>query len=122
MSFAALPVVVAMTLLLAALRCVRPIRQYVAVQFLLLPIGRPVLVGGVAVFGGGVVLGMAGWLLPAGRGAAGLRGLGAPAARDRTRVRLRPARADWPRFLALRAAPRRLGGDRRGQHVGRRPA
>jgi O-antigen/teichoic acid export membrane protein len=60
----ALPVAVAMTLLLAAVRAVRPIGGYVAVQFLLLPISRPVLVGAAAAAGAGLVAAMLGWLLP----------------------------------------------------------
>jgi O-antigen/teichoic acid export membrane protein len=63
--FVALPFVVAMTLLLSVVRALRPIGSYVAVQFLLLPIGRPVLVGAVALAGGGLLAGVTGWLLPA---------------------------------------------------------
>lgn len=106
-SFAALPVVVLMTLLLAALRSVRPIGTYVAVQFFLLPIGRPALVGGVALFGGGVVLGMAGWLLPAGVALLACAVLVGRALAIGRGVRLRPAREDWPwfwRFALPRAA------------------
>ena len=42
-----------------------PIRAYVGVQFLLLPVARPVLVGGAALAGGGLLAGMTGWLVPA---------------------------------------------------------
>ncbi|MEV1286816.1 lipopolysaccharide biosynthesis protein [Micromonospora sp. NPDC049679] len=104
-SFSALPVVVAMTLLLAALRCVRSIEAYVVVQFLLLPIGRPALVGVFVLVGGGVVLGMIGWLVPAvvalvtaallvGRSLGIGRGVG-----------LRPLRSDWRTFWGF-ALPR----------------
>jgi O-antigen/teichoic acid export membrane protein len=104
-TFWALPVVVAMTLLLAALRCVRSIEAYVVVQFLLLPIGRPALVGIVALTGGVVVLGMIGWLVPAavalvvsvllvGRSLGIARG-----------VSLRPVRSDWRTFWGF-ALPR----------------
>ncbi|MET8267417.1 lipopolysaccharide biosynthesis protein [Micromonospora arida] len=104
-TFAAVPVVVAMTLLLATLRCVRPIRAYVGVQFLLLPVARPVLVGGAALAGGGLLAGMTGWLVPAALAllacltlVAGPLGLGRGAA-------LRPQRADWSTFWRF-ALPR----------------
>ncbi|WP_305789215.1 lipopolysaccharide biosynthesis protein [Symbioplanes lichenis] len=61
----AVPVIVAMTILLAAVRATRPIGAYAAVQFVLLPVGRPILVGAVALAGGGVAAAMAGWVLPA---------------------------------------------------------
>ena len=104
-TFAAVPVVVAMTLLLAALRCVRPIRAYVGVQFLLLPVARPALVGAAALAGGGLLAGMTGWLVPAALAllvcltlVAGPLGLGRGAA-------LRPSRADWSTFWRF-ALPR----------------
>ncbi|WP_431882255.1 lipopolysaccharide biosynthesis protein [Micromonospora gifhornensis] len=65
-SFAAVPVVVAMTLLFGVLRCVRPMRMYVAVQSVLLPTARPLLVGAaVLLAGGGLLAGMTGWVVPA---------------------------------------------------------
>ncbi|SBT38333.1 lipopolysaccharide biosynthesis protein [Micromonospora auratinigra] len=104
-TFALVPVVVAMTLLLAALRCVRPIRAYVAVQFFLLPVARPLLVGAAALVGGGLVLGMTGWLVPAAVAllaclalVAGPLGIGGGA-------RLRAERADWSSFWGF-ALPR----------------
>ncbi|MCG5451944.1 MULTISPECIES: lipopolysaccharide biosynthesis protein [Micromonospora] len=104
-TFAAVPVVVAMTLLLATLRCVRPIRAYVGVQFLLLPVARPVLVGAAALAGGGLLAGMTGWLVPAALAllacltlVAGPLGLGRGAT-------LRPQRADWSTFWRF-ALPR----------------
>ncbi|MFI6265504.1 lipopolysaccharide biosynthesis protein [Micromonospora sp. NPDC051006] len=107
LSFAAVPVVVGMTLLLATLRCVRPIRAYVAVQFFLLPVARPVLVGAAALAGGGLLAGMTGWLVPAALAllvcltlVAGPLGVGRGAV-------LRPERADWSvfwRFALPRAA------------------
>ncbi|WBB70915.1 lipopolysaccharide biosynthesis protein [Micromonospora sp. WMMD812] len=104
-TFAAVPVVVGMTLLLAAVRCLRPIRAYVGVQFLLLPIARPALVGAAALAGGGLLVGMTGWLVPAALAllvcltlVAGPLGL--------TRgARLRPAPADWSTFWSF-ALPR----------------
>ncbi|MFG1887744.1 lipopolysaccharide biosynthesis protein [Micromonospora sp. NPDC049051] len=104
-SFAAVPVVVAMTLLLAVLRCVRSIRAYVAVQSVLLPVARPVLVGAAVLAGGGLLAGLTGWLVPAVVAvlltlvlAAGPLGLGRPAA-------LRPRRDDWSTFWRF-ALPR----------------
>ncbi|TCB95312.1 lipopolysaccharide biosynthesis protein [Micromonospora zingiberis] len=64
-SFAAVPVVVAMTLLFAVLRSVRSMRAYVAVQSVLLPTARPLLVGAAALVGGGLLAGIIGWLVPA---------------------------------------------------------
>ncbi|MER7459434.1 lipopolysaccharide biosynthesis protein [Micromonospora sp. NPDC126480] len=104
-AFAAVPVVVLMTLLLAALRCVRPIRAYVSVQFFLLPVARPVLVGGAVLVGGGLVAGVSAWLVPAGLAllvcltlVAGPLGVGRGAA-------LRPERRDWSAFWRF-ALPR----------------
>jgi O-antigen/teichoic acid export membrane protein len=61
----AVPVTVAMTILLSAVRAARPITSYATVQFVLLPVGRPILVGAVALASGGVVAATAGWALPA---------------------------------------------------------
>ncbi|MCO1598598.1 lipopolysaccharide biosynthesis protein [Micromonospora sp. RHAY321] len=104
-SFAAVPLVVAMTLLLAVLRCVRPIQAYVGVQSVLVPVARPVLVGVAAVASGGVLVGMTGWLVPAAFAVlvclllvAGPLGVGRGAA-------LRPERADWSTFWRF-ALPR----------------
>ncbi len=103
---AALPVVVVMTLLLAAVRALRPIGHYVAVQFLLLPVARPILVGVVALTGASLLAGLVGWLLPVALAAVvcGLlliRPLGVRAGLPC------PGRADWRRFWAF-AAPRAL--------------
>ncbi|MEH1102701.1 lipopolysaccharide biosynthesis protein [Micromonospora sp. CPCC 205561] len=104
-SFAAVPVLVAMTLLFAVLRCARPIRAYVAVQSVLLPVARPVLVGVAVLTSGGLLAGLGGWLVPAGVAAlfalllvAGPLGLGRGAA-------LRPQREDWSTFWRF-ALPR----------------
>ncbi|WP_233579124.1 lipopolysaccharide biosynthesis protein [Micromonospora sp. BL4] len=104
-SFAAVPLVVAMTLLLAVLRCVRPIRAYVGVQSVLVPVARPVLVGAAAVSSGGVLVGMVGWVVPAAIAilaclvmVTGPLGVGRGAA-------LRPERADWSAFWRF-ALPR----------------
>jgi O-antigen/teichoic acid export membrane protein len=104
-TFAAVPVVVCAMLFLAALRCLRPIGSYVAVQFFLLPIGRPALVGLVALVSGGLALGMAGWLVPA---AVALLVCGVlvagPLGVDRGAA-LTPHRADWRSFWGF-ALPR----------------
>lgn len=63
-AFGAVPAAVATSLLLSAVRSLYPIGRYVAVQFLLLPAGRLLVVGAAALAGGGVVAGAAGWLLP----------------------------------------------------------
>jgi O-antigen/teichoic acid export membrane protein len=105
LAFVAVPVVVVLTLLTAAIRALRPIGAYVAVQYLLVPLGRPALVVAALATGGGVVLGFGGWLLPVAAGvlvAALLLvtpiGLGRGAA-------LRPHRADWRAFWGF-ALPR----------------
>ncbi|MDG4798519.1 lipopolysaccharide biosynthesis protein [Micromonospora sp. WMMD1082] len=104
-TFAAVPVVVAMNLLLAVVRCVRPMRAYVSVQFLLLPVARPLLVGAAVLVGGGLLAGMTGWLVPAAVAllvclilVAGPLGVGAGA-------RLRPEPGDWSTFWRF-ALPR----------------
>jgi len=58
------PVFVAATVLLGAVRATRPVRAYVGLQLIAVPITRPALVGVAAVTGGSVVLGFSGWLLP----------------------------------------------------------
>lgn len=95
LAFAGVPLIVASTVLLAAVRATRPVAAYVGVQFLLVPIARPALVIAAVLAGGGVVLGFGGWLLPV---AAALLialvlvaeplGIGAGAV-------LRPEPADW---------------------------
>lgn len=64
LAFAGIPVIVASTVLLAAVRATRDVSAYVGVQFLLVPIARPVLMIAAVLAGGGVLLGFAGWLLP----------------------------------------------------------
>ncbi|BCJ57251.1 lipopolysaccharide biosynthesis protein [Micromonospora endophytica] len=105
LSSAAIPVVVAMTLLLAALRCVRPLRAYLTVQSVLLPLARPTLVGLALLTGGGLVVGLTGWLVPAALTlllclalVAGPLGVGRG-------VGLRPAPEDWRTFWRF-ALPR----------------
>ena len=58
------PVVVVSTVLLAAVRATRSVGAYVAVQFVFVPVARPLLMIGAVALGGGVLLGFAGWLLP----------------------------------------------------------
>jgi O-antigen/teichoic acid export membrane protein len=64
LAFAGVPVIVAATVLLAAVRAVRPIGAYVAVQSVFVPIARPALIGGAVLLGGGLVGGLVGWLVP----------------------------------------------------------
>ena len=61
----AIPVIVAVTILLAATRGVRPVAAYVGIQSVFLPISRLVAVAVVALAGAGVVAGFGAWLLPA---------------------------------------------------------
>jgi O-antigen/teichoic acid export membrane protein len=99
LAFAALPVAVAMTVLLAAVRAARPIGAYVAVQFLLVPVSRPALVGAAILAGGGgmggVVLGFGAWSLPLLAGAAVSAALAVRPLGLRAGASLRPTRADW---------------------------
>jgi len=64
LAFAGVPVIVVSTILLAAVRATRPVGAYVAVQFVFVPVVRPLLMIGAVAVGGGVLLGFAGWLLP----------------------------------------------------------
>jgi len=105
LAFAGVPLIVASTVLLAAVRATRPVAAYVGVQFLLVPIARPVLVIAAVLAGGGVVLGFGGWLLPVAAAllialvlVAGPLGIGAGAV-------LRPEAADWRAFWGF-ALPR----------------
>lgn len=109
LAFVGVPAFAASTVLLAAVRATRPVTAYVGVQLLFVPALRPalvgagVLVGGAA--GGGVALGLAGWLLPPALAAgialliiSGPLGLTAGAA-------LRPQPDDWRAFWTF-ALPR----------------
>jgi O-antigen/teichoic acid export membrane protein len=64
LAFAGIPLFVASTVLLAAVRATRSVTAYVGVQFLLVPIARPALMIAAVLSGGGVLLGFGGWLLP----------------------------------------------------------
>jgi len=64
LAFVGVPVVVVATVLLAAVRATRPVGAYVAVQLVFVPVARPALMIGAVVAGGGVLLGLASWLLP----------------------------------------------------------
>jgi O-antigen/teichoic acid export membrane protein len=57
------PVIVAATILMAAVRATRPVTAYVAVQFVLVPVLRPALL---LAAGGGLLLGFGAWLAPVG--------------------------------------------------------
>lgn len=100
-----LPVLVATGLMLAAVRGVRPIGGYVAVQFFLLPIGRPVLIGLAALASGAVLLGLAGWLVPALAALLVCAGLVAGPLGLGRGARLRAGSADWRGFWRF-ALPR----------------
>lgn len=104
-SFAAVPVVVLLTLLLAALRCVRPIRAYVSVQFFLLPVARPVLVAGAVLVGGGLVAGVSAWLAPAALALLVCLALVVGPLHIGRGARLRPGPRDWSTFWRF-ALPR----------------
>ncbi|TDC80798.1 lipopolysaccharide biosynthesis protein [Micromonospora sp. KC606] len=95
LAFAGLPVVVAMTVLLAAVRAVRPVAALVAVQYVLVPAARPALVLAALAAGAGVTIAFAGWLAPVALAVLAcaallLRPLGLTAG-----ARLRPAGEDW---------------------------
>lgn len=102
---AGVPLIVASTVLLAAVRATRSVSAYVGVQFLLVPITRPILMITAVSVGGGVLLGFAGWLLPLAAAvllalALVVRPLGLLSGAS-----LRPARADWRSFWGF-ALPR----------------
>ncbi|WP_423791071.1 lipopolysaccharide biosynthesis protein [Micromonospora cathayae] len=105
LAFATLPATVAMTVLLAAVRAVRPVTGVVAVQYVFVPLARPLLVLAVMATGAGVVLAFGGWLLPVALAALIcaamlVRPLGLAAG-----ARLRPERRDWRTFWGF-ALPR----------------
>ncbi len=106
LAFAGVPVIVAATVLLAAVRAGRPVGAYVLVQFVLVPVARPLLMLAAVAAGGGVLLGFGGWLLPLGFAAvAGLALVARPMGLLGDRRRLRPQAADWRPFWAF-ALPR----------------
>ncbi|MEV6595647.1 polysaccharide biosynthesis C-terminal domain-containing protein [Actinoplanes sp. NPDC051346] len=105
LAFAGVPMIVAVTVLLAAVRATRAVSAYVAVQFLFVPIARPALMIAAVAAGGGVLAGFGGWLLPLTLAllialALVIRpfGIGAGAS-------LRPAVTDWRPFWGF-ALPR----------------
>ncbi|MFG1603916.1 lipopolysaccharide biosynthesis protein [Actinoplanes sp. NPDC049265] len=63
LAFGGVPVIVAGTILMAAVRATRPVTAYVAVQFVLVPVLRPILL---IAAGGGLLLGFGAWLAPVG--------------------------------------------------------
>ncbi|MET7708581.1 polysaccharide biosynthesis C-terminal domain-containing protein [Micromonospora sp. NPDC005413] len=102
LAFLALPVTVAMTVLLAAVRALRPVWAVVGIQYVLVPLARPVLL---LAAGAGVVVGFGGWLLPVAIAVVAaavllIRPLGLAAG-----ARLRPTGEDW-RVLWGFALPR----------------
>jgi O-antigen/teichoic acid export membrane protein len=98
LAFVGVPVIVVSTVLLAAVRATRSVSAYVAVQFVFVPVARPLLMIGAVAMGGGVLLGFAGWLLPLGVAAVlALLLVGQPLAR--------PAPSHWRAFWTF-ALPR----------------
>ncbi|MEV6630927.1 polysaccharide biosynthesis C-terminal domain-containing protein [Actinoplanes sp. NPDC051470] len=61
MAFGGVPLIVAATVLMAAVRATRPVTAYVAVQFVLVPLLRPALL---VAAGGSLLLGFGAWLAP----------------------------------------------------------
>ncbi|MEV4483786.1 lipopolysaccharide biosynthesis protein [Micromonospora coxensis] len=95
LAFAGLPFVVAMTVLLAAVRAVRPVAALVAVQYVLVPAARPALVLAALAAGAGVTVAFGGWLAPVALAvlvcaALLVRPLGLTSG-----ATLRPVREDW---------------------------
>jgi len=98
LAFVGVPVVVVSTVLLAAVRAIRPVGAYVLVQFVFVPVTRPLAVIGAVAAGGSVLLGFAGWLLPLAVAAVlALVLVAQPLSR--------PARGDWRRLWSF-ALPR----------------
>jgi O-antigen/teichoic acid export membrane protein len=100
LAFAGVPVVVAATVLLAAVRATRSVAAYVGVQFLFVPVARPLLMIGAVAAGGGVLLGFGGWLLPV-----AVSAVVALALVTRPLGVARPVAADWRPFWSF-ALPR----------------
>lgn len=105
LAFLALPVTAATTVLLAAVRAVRPVVAVVGIQYVLVPLARPALVMATVATRAGVVVGFGAWLLPAALAALAaavllVRPLGLSAG-----VRLLPNGSDWRTFWGF-AMPR----------------
>jgi O-antigen/teichoic acid export membrane protein len=99
------PVFVAATVLLAAVRATRPVTAYVGVQLVFVPVARPALIGATVALGGSVAAGFAGWLAPVAASAAlALVLLVRPLGLGRGTV-LRPTRVDARAFWSF-ALPR----------------
>lgn len=99
----AVPATVAMTVLLAAVRALRPVGAYVAVQSLLVAGSRPLLIVAVVAAGAGTVLAATAWAVPIGVAVlVALALLGRPLAGGAT---ARATAAQWRGFWAF-ALPR----------------
>lgn len=117
LAFLGVPVVVASTVLLAAVRATRPVGAYVGVQFVGVPVARPVLIGGAvllgcgagsacaAAAGGAPVITLVGWLLPVVVAAVVAAVLLVRPLRPAPGTRWFPGAADW-RTLWVFALPR----------------
>ncbi|HEX8628912.1 MAG TPA: polysaccharide biosynthesis C-terminal domain-containing protein [Catenuloplanes sp.] len=119
LAYAGVPLTVAVTLVLAALRAARPIGWYVAVQAVLLGGGRPVLVAVAVAAGGHVLLGFGGWLLPGVAAAAVALALLVRPLRLVSGAPLRPLPEQWRTFWGF-ALPRAVSAaiDASGMWIG----
>jgi O-antigen/teichoic acid export membrane protein len=105
LAFAGVPVFVAATVLMAAVRATRPIGAYVGVQLVAVPAARPLLIGIGVALGGSVAAGVAGWLLPLALSiVAGVLFIARPLGLTSGAV-LRATREDWRYFWSF-ALPR----------------
>ncbi|MFJ6197621.1 lipopolysaccharide biosynthesis protein [Micromonospora sp. NPDC092111] len=95
LAFLALPVTVAMTVLLAAVRAVRPVTAVVGIQYVLVPLARPALLLATVAAGAGVAVGFGGWLLPVALAVVAAAALLVRPLGLLTGARLRPDGADW---------------------------
>jgi O-antigen/teichoic acid export membrane protein len=100
-----IPVAVVLAVLMAGVRATRSIAPYVAVQYFLVPISRPVLIGGGVIAGAGVVTGFGLWLAPYAVGMVAACVLVAKPLGLGRGAELRPRREDWRGFWSF-ALPR----------------
>lgn len=101
-AFGGVPLIVAATILMAAVRATRPVTAYVAVQFVLVPLLRPALL---IAAGGSLLLGFGAWLAPL-TAALVIGAVLAPKPRN-------PG-SPWPATLPDRATGRDAAGARAG--------
>jgi O-antigen/teichoic acid export membrane protein len=113
----AVPVVVAATVLLAAVRATRPIGAYLSLQSVLVPAARPLLVAALVAGGAGTAAAFAGWVLPL--AVAALLALALLLLGPVRPSRRRPTAGDWRSFWSF-AFPRGISAaiDAGGMWVG----